>query len=247
MEHSRSKSWITLPWVSAKICTSMWRGDSTKRSRKTVPSPNADVASRSADATASSSSASERATRMPRPPPPNAALTSTGQPTSSAAAARSTSSSTVTPGRTGTPASAISALAAGLDPMASMAAAGGPTKISPAARAGPGEGRVLGQEAVAGVDGVGARRQGGGDDQIDVQVGVARRAPRQPDGLVRLADERRPLVGVGEDGHGGDAHVPCRAMMRLAISPRLATRSLRMAAIYIRNTPKPRRPSTVLE
>jgi hypothetical protein len=41
--------------------------------------------------------------------------------------------STVTPGSTGTPAAAISSLAATLDPIASIAAGDGPTKISPAA------------------------------------------------------------------------------------------------------------------
>ncbi len=39
----------------------------------------------------------------------------------------------VTPGSTGTPAAAISSLAAILEPMASMASGEGPTKVSPAA------------------------------------------------------------------------------------------------------------------
>ncbi len=39
---------------------------------------------------------------------------------------------TVMLGRTGTPAAAISSLAAILEPMAAMASGGGPTKVSPA-------------------------------------------------------------------------------------------------------------------
>ena len=77
-----------------------------------MPSPNADVGLARALPTASARSAGSRTIRMPRPPPPNAALTSSGKPTSAAAAARSVWSVTVTLGSTGTPASAIAALAA---------------------------------------------------------------------------------------------------------------------------------------
>ena len=97
-----------------------------------MPSPNADAASRSADATASASSSGACTTRMPRPPPPNAALTSTGYPTVSPAAITSSPAVTVAPGRTGTPACSMSALAASFEPMASIASGVGPTKVTPA-------------------------------------------------------------------------------------------------------------------
>ena len=113
----------------------MWRGRRTSRSTKTVPSPKALAASRRADATASTRPPGSVTTRMPRPPPPKAAFTSAGKPTSVATrAARSAgrSSSMVMPGSTGTPASAMSALAAVFDPIARIAAGGGPTKVRPA-------------------------------------------------------------------------------------------------------------------
>ena len=70
-------------------------------------------------------------TRIPLPPPPAAAFTISG----SAAPPRPGRASPVTSqdGRTGTPTSAISALAASLSPITSMASGGGPTQVSPAA------------------------------------------------------------------------------------------------------------------
>ena len=57
---------------------------------------------------------------------------------------------------TGTPAAAISRLASILLPIAAIASGGGPIQVSPASMHGRGEVGVLGQEAVAGVDRVGA-------------------------------------------------------------------------------------------
>jgi hypothetical protein len=62
---------------------------------------------------------------MPRPPPPADAFTSTGRSVSVIAAGSSSVS-------TGTPAPAISRLASIFEPIASMAAGGGPTHVSPA-------------------------------------------------------------------------------------------------------------------
>ena len=92
-----------------------------------MSSPNAAAASRRAPATASSRSAGPRTTRIPRPPPPADALTSSGKPTSDVADTSSLH------GSVGTPASRISRLAPSFDPIAAIAAAGGPTQISPAA------------------------------------------------------------------------------------------------------------------
>ena len=62
---------------------------------------------------------------MPRPPPPADALTSTGRSASVTAAGSSS-------GSTGTPASAMSFLASTLEPIAAIAAGGGPIQVSPA-------------------------------------------------------------------------------------------------------------------
>jgi hypothetical protein len=67
----------------------------------------------------------------------------------------------------------------------------------PGIRYGMGEVRVLGEEAVPGVDRVGSGPQRRRDDEVAAQVRVARRAARQPYRPVRLAYVRRPRVGVG--------------------------------------------------
>ena len=83
---------------------------------------------------------------------------------------------------------------------------GGPTQTSPAATHGPGEGGVLGQEAVAGVDGVGAAAPAPrATSGVDVEVGLGRRGPGQAHGLVGLGDVGGVGVGVGEHGHAADA------------------------------------------
>jgi hypothetical protein len=74
-----------------------------------------------------------------------------------------------------------------------------------------GELRLLGQESVAGVDGVGAGAAGGVEDGVGAQVGVGRGGAAEGDGLAGLGDEGGVAVGVGEHGHGGDAHGPGRA------------------------------------
>lgn len=44
-EQSRSYKWTTLPWLSPRIWTSMWRGRSMNFSRNSAPLPNAACAS----------------------------------------------------------------------------------------------------------------------------------------------------------------------------------------------------------
>ena len=131
-------------------------------------------------------------------------MTSTGRSASVTAAGSSS-------GSTGTPAAAISCLASILEPIASIAAGGGPIQVSPASSDRLREGGVLGEEAVAGVDGVGAGRARGVDEQVGAQVGVGRRGAGQPDGAVGLARVRRVGVGVGVDGDGADAEVAAGA------------------------------------
>ncbi len=74
-----------------------------------------------------------------------------------------------------------------------------------------GEAGVLRQEAVAGVDGVGAAGPGRGDDAVDRQVAVARRRRAQPDGDVGQPDVGRVGVGVGEHRDRAQAHVAAGA------------------------------------
>ena len=68
-----------------------------------------------------------------------------------------------------------------------------------------GEGGILGQEAIARMDRLGAGRLGGGDDLADVEIGLGglRRADRN--GLVGHIDMHRVAVGLGIDRDGLDA------------------------------------------
>ena len=65
--------------------------------------------------------------------------------------------------------------------------------------AGAGELRVLGEEAVAGVDRVGPARAGGGEDLVEVEIGV------DPHGGVGGGDVRGRRVLGGVDGDAGEA------------------------------------------
>ncbi len=69
------------------------------------------------------------------------------------------------------------------------------------------EAGVLGQEAVAGVDRLGARLFGGLDQGLHVQVALARRRRADVDRLVGVADVEGLFVGVGVDGDGRDAEL----------------------------------------
>ena len=71
---------------------------------------------------------------------------------------------------------------------------------------GPGEAGVLGQEAVAGMHGVGAGLDRGGHHRGAVEVSAG-----QPHSHIGLGHERRLGVGVGEHGHAAHAHGPGRA------------------------------------
>ena len=78
--------------------------------------------------------------------------------------------------------------------------------------AGAGELRVLGKEAVAGMDGVDVVLPGQGDDAVDVEIGADRLA-RLADavGLVGLEAVQGEAVLVGVDGDGADAQLVGRA------------------------------------
>ena len=78
IEQSRTPMAQAVPWPSAISCTSTWRAPVTRRSRKTVPLPNARSASSLVRWKASSSSAREPTIRIPRPPPPAVAFSISG-------------------------------------------------------------------------------------------------------------------------------------------------------------------------
>ena len=113
-------------------------------------------------------------------------------------------------GRTGTPSDAASRRAVALSPMTRIASGGGPTQRIPAASDGLGEVGVLGQEPEAGVDRIGAggtSRSDHGRDVEQVERGSARPSPARPRGCPSLSHVR---------------------VMRFAISPRLAMKSVRI-------------------
>ena len=71
--------------------------------------------------------------------------------------------------------------------------------------AGARESCVFGEEAVAGMDGVGAGFASDGDDFVDVEVAFARGCGADGVGLVGETDVEGFAVDVAEDGDGADA------------------------------------------
>ena len=65
---------------------------------------------------------------------------------------------------------------------------------------------VLGEKSVTGVDGVGPRCGGGGDDELTLQVCLRGGVAGQVDCGVGVADMGGAGVGVGEDSDGIDSH-----------------------------------------
>jgi hypothetical protein len=91
---------------------------------------------------------------------------------------------------------------------------------------GAGELGVLGEEAVAGVHGVGAGAAGDREDLLDRQVGLGARGALEG---VRLVGELRVhgvAVLVGVDGDRGLPESRAARITRTAISPRFATSTL---------------------
>ena len=87
-----------------------------------------------------------------------------------------------------------------------MAAGGGPMKTRPALSQAAREGGVLGQEAVARMDGVGAGCVRGFEDAVDAEIALADGRRADAHRLVGEGDVRRVLVGVGIDRDGAIAH-----------------------------------------
>ena len=80
-----------------------------------------------------------------------------------------------------------------------MASGGGPIQVRPAFDDGFGEGGVLGQEAVAGVDRLGAGIQRGFDDAVAPEIALGGGRGADMHGLIRLAHEGGVGVGVRID------------------------------------------------
>ena len=82
----------------------------------------------------------------------------------------------------------------------------------PASRQARANSGVLGQEAVAGMDGVDLVLPGQGDDAVDVEIGADRLAGlADPVGLVGLEAVQGEAILVRVDGHGADAQLMGRA------------------------------------
>ena len=164
IEHSRSKRCTTLPWVSPKICTSMCRGatralDEHRAVAEGGRPPPAGPLRRLVE---------QLGRALDHPHPPAAAAkgrldqqraTDRARPATDGVARRAGGDGRPRAGPARRP-SAISSLAAILEPIDSMTSARGADEDQPGAAQAPGEARVLGEEAVAGVDGVGAGRAG---------------------------------------------------------------------------------------
>ena len=73
--------------------------------------------------------------------------------------------------------------------------------------AGCGKLRIFGEEAVAGVDGLRAGEQRGGENALLAEVAVLRRGRTDADALVGEGDMQAVAVGLGVDGDGGNAHL----------------------------------------
>jgi hypothetical protein len=171
--------------ASARICTSMCRGDTTAFSKNTVGSPNALSASRMAASSASSSCSARSTRRMPRPPPPATALTNSGIPD---------------PGRSGRERVDVPARRRALEHRQAGGPCGGDgsrlvagqvqdvggraDERESGVRAGLRQCRVFAQEPVAGVDGVGVGLERHPDDLVRIEVGAHGVAGRSD--LVRL-------------------------------------------------------------
>ncbi len=133
-------------------------------------------------------------------------------PGSRSRAAAATSSSTSADGAeersTGTPAARAASTARTLFPAIASTRGGGPTKVMPGRLARTGQAGVLGQEAVARVDGVRSGLARDPDDLGDVQVGPHRVAALADQvRLVGLGAVHRVAVFPGEDGDGADAEL----------------------------------------
>ena len=107
----------------------------------------------------------------------------------------------------GTPAACMRSRAAALEPMTSIASAGGPIQVRPAFSTAR-EGRVLGQEPVAGVDRLGAGALRCVDHSLLGEVALRRRSWAQQVGLVGGTHVERVAIRFRVDGDRRDPELP---------------------------------------
>src|SRR5829696_6449402 len=170
-EQSRSKRCRVLPCSSARICTSMWRGRPTACSMKAVGSPKAPSASRMAALTASRDGLDEDR---------EADLLRAGQQFVQVGRRRGRLEGGQSRGLGGLERSYL--VAGQLQHLG-----GRPDEGNPRIHTGPSQVRIFTQEAVTGIDRVGAGPLRRLDHRLDVEVG--------PNGMASLADLVR-LVGL---------------------------------------------------
>ena len=94
--------------------------------------------------------------------------------------------------------------------MAAMAWAVGPMKVIPAASTAWAKGRAFGEEAVAGVDRLGAGRASGLDDEVGPEVRFGRGRTMQELEVIRLPHVERTRIRLGGNRHCLDAHAARR-------------------------------------
>ena len=214
--------------MSPMIWISTWRERGAKRSRNTVSSPNAPAASRRAPSTPPL----ELAGRLDQPHALAAAAGAgldqqrVADRLGHRASASPASPSRRWPGSTGTPASSIRSRASVFEPIASIASGAGPIQVRPGVGHRARERRVLGQEAVAGVDRVGARVAA-----RPATTASARRyesAGAGPPMATARSASRTNGASASASEYTATVPMPSRRQVRKtrrAISPRLATRT----------------------
>ncbi len=115
---------------------------------------------------------------------------------------------------------------------------GGPYPCDASVQAGLGEVRVLGQEAVAGMQGVGAGLPDDLDDALAVEVALAGRRRADEVGLIGVAHMEGVAVRLRIDGHGGDTHLAAgpydaeRDLAAVRYEELLEQRTLTMGLFY---------------
>ena len=151
---------------------------------------------------------------MPRPPPPQLALRMPGKPTSRIrpSAASGSAGSTPVAGTVGTPAASAMARADTLSPRRRRVSGRGADEGDPGCCAGLRKLRRLGEEAVAGVDGVGSGPGRDPHDLVHREIGGDRpQTLPDPVGLVGLGAMQGEAILVGEHRDRGLPHLVGRA------------------------------------